>query len=269
MLNNKKSGKHFSNNKTPLLIIFLRVISLIMILVSLYYIFNWFYENNKTDNIMKNILKEIEISDEQVQIENTDIQVTVSNVSFDSLLSINSDTIGWLKVSGTQINYPIVQTDNNSFYLTHSFDKSYNKAGWCFADYRNKNLKNSELGKNTIIYGHNRMNSSMFGTLKNVLEKNWQTNKQNKYINFSTLGESLVWEVFSVYTISNEDYYLKTDFSSDAEYQTFLSTLKKRSIYDFGTEISYNDKILTLSTCTNIDNKRTVVHAKLLYLENP
>ena len=74
---------------------------------------------------------------------------------------------------------------------------------------------------------------------------------------------------FSVYTISNEDYYLKTDFSSDAEYQTFLSTLKKRSIYDFGTEISYNDKILTLSTCTNIDNKRTVVHAKLLYLENP
>lgn len=75
------------------------------------------------------------------------MKIEVENIDFNKLINKNPDTIGWIKVLGTDINYPVVQTNNNDFYLTHSFDKSYNKAGWIFADYINKNLKNNELVK--------------------------------------------------------------------------------------------------------------------------
>ena len=74
----------------------------------------------------------------------------------------------------------------------------------------------------------------------------------------------MLWEVFSTYTIDREGYYIKTNFSSDEEYKEFIKTIKARSIYNFNTNVTTNDKILTLSTCTNIGQGRTVVHAKLM-----
>ena len=155
------------------------------------------------------------------------MKIEVENIDFNKLINKNPDTIGWIKVLGTDINYPVVQTNNNDFYLTHSFDKSYNKAGWIFADYINKNLKNNELDKNTIIYGHNRQNNSMFGTLSNVFKEEWLSNKENHYINFSTLNNNMVWEVFSTYIIEKEEYYIQSNFSSNEEYISFLNTIKK------------------------------------------
>lgn len=193
------------------------------------------------------------------------MKIEVENIDFNKLINKNPDTIGWIKVLGTDINYPVVQTNNNDFYLTHSFDKSYNKAGWIFADYINKNLKNNELDKNTIIYGHNRQNNSMFGTLSNVFKEEWLSNKENYYINFSTLNNNMVWEVFSTYTIEKEEYYIQSNFSSDEEYISFLNTIKNRSTYKYDVNISKEDKILTLSTCTNVGEGRTVLHAKLIY----
>ena len=193
------------------------------------------------------------------------MKIEVENIDFNKLINKNPDTIGWIKVLGTDINYPVVQTNNNDFYLTHSFDKSYNKAGWIFEDYINKNLKNNELDKNTIIYGHNRQNNSMFGTLSNVFKEEWLSNKENYYINFSTLNNNMVWEVFSTYTIEKEEYYIQSNFSSDEEYISFLNTIKNRSTYKYDVNISKEDKILTLSTCTNVGEGRTVLHAKLIY----
>ena len=161
--------------------------------------------------------------------------------------------------------YPVVKGTNNSFYLNHCFDKSNNSAGWIFADYINKNLKNNELDKNTIIYGHNRQNNSMFGTLSNVFKEEWLSNKKNHYINFSTLNNNMVWKVFSTYTIEKEEYYIQSNFSSDEEYISFLNTIKNRSTYKYDVNISKEDKILTLSTCTNVGKGRTVLHAKLIY----
>ena len=230
--------------KGNLLIGFIQVISIIIIIISLYYIYLWYIDNKKTENIL--LFK-------------------VENIDFNKLINKNPDTIGWIKVLGTDINYPVVQTNNNDFYLTHSFDKSYNKAGWIFADYINKNLKNNELDKNTIIYGHNRQNNSMFGTLSNVFKEEWLSNKENHYINFSTLNNNMVWEVFSTYTIEKEEYYIQSNFSSDEEYISFLNTIKNRSTYKYDVNISKEDKILTLSTCTNVGKGRTVLHAKLIY----
>lgn len=87
------------------------------------------------------------------------------NVNFNDLKKTNPDIVGWIKVNGTNINYPFVQSKDNKYYLTHSFNKSYNSAGWVFLDYRNNNTNN----KNTIIYAHGRTDKTMFGTLKKVL----------------------------------------------------------------------------------------------------
>lgn len=250
--------------KGNLLIGFIQVISIIIIIISLYYIYLWYIDNKKTENILNEIYENANVSSDNISVDN-DLKIEVENIDFNKLINKNPDTIGWIKVLGTDINYPVVQTNNNDFYLTHSFDKSYNKAGWIFADYINKNLKNNELDKNTIIYGHNRQNNSMFGTLSNVFKEEWLSNKENYYINFSTLNNNMVWEVFSTYTIEKEEYYIQSNFSSDEEYISFLNTIKNRSTYKYDVNISKEDKILTLSTCTNIGEGRTVLHAKLIY----
>lgn len=244
------------------LIFMIQLISIIVIAIALYYIYVWYADNKNTDKVLENIFDNIDISSEDVSVD--EIETSMLKIDFDNLISLNSDTIGWIRVWGTDINYPVVQTNDNSFYLTHSFDKSYNKAGWIFADYTNSNLKNNQLDENTVIYGHNRENRSMFGTLSNTLKKEWRDTGKNRYINFSTRDESLLWEVFSTYTIDREGYYIKTNFSSDEEYKEFIKTIKARSIYNFNTNVTTNDKILTLSTCTNIGQGRTVVHAKLM-----
>ncbi len=250
--------------KGNLLIGFIQVISIIIIIISLYYIYLWNIDNKKTENILNEIYENANVSSDNISVDN-DLKIEVENIDFNKLINKNPDTIGWIKVLGTDINYPVVQTNNNDFYLTHSFDKSYNKAGWIFADYINKNLKNNELDKNTIIYGHNRQNNSMFGTLSNVFKEEWLSNKENHYINFSTLNNNMVWEVFSTYTIEKEEYYIQSNFSSDEEYISFLNTIKNRSTYKYDVNISKEDKILTLSTCTNVGKGRTVLHAKLIY----
>lgn len=250
--------------KGNLLIGFIQVISIIIIIISLYYIYLWYIDNKKTENILNEIYENANVSSDNISVDN-DLKIEVENIDFNKLINKNPDTIGWIKVLGTDINYPVVQTNNNDFYLTHSFDKSYNKAGWIFADYINKNLKNNELDKNTIIYGHNRQNNSMFGTLSNVFKEEWLSNKENHYINFSTLNNNMVWEVFSTYTIEKEEYYIQSNFSSDEEYISFLNIIKNRSTYKYDVNISKEDKILTLSTCTNVGEGRTVLHAKLIY----
>ena len=250
--------------KGNLLIGFIQVISIIIIIISLYYIYLWYIDNKKTENILNEIYENTNVSSDNISVDN-DLKIEVENIDFNKLINKNPDTIGWIKVLGTDINYPVVQTNNNDFYLTHSFDKSYNKAGWIFADYINKNLKNNELDKNTIIYGHNRQNNSMFGTLSNVFKEEWLSNKKNHYINFSTLNNNMVWKVFSTYTIEKEEYYIQSNFSSDEEYISFLNTIKNRSTYKYDVNISKEDKILTLSTCTNVGKGRTVLHAKLIY----
>lgn len=186
--------------------------------------------------------------------------VSYLSVDFSDLLRQNSDTVGWLFINGTNINYPFVQGDDNSYYLDHSFNKRKNWAGWIFGDYRNdmNNLKT-----NTIIYGHNVLNNNLFGTLPRVLKKSWYMNEENLLIKMATLNRKMIWKVFSVYQIKPEAYYLRTVFEED-EHKIFLKTIKERSIYDFGDQLTINDKILTLSTCDKTGKYRIVVHARLV-----
>ncbi len=188
------------------------------------------------------------------------LSVPLMNVNFDELLDKNSDTVGWIKVEGTKVNYPVVQSDDNEYYLKHAFNKRSNMGGWIFADYR---VDFEDFGRNTIIYGHNMNNKTMFGSIPSMLNNSYLSNSNNHFIKVSTPSSNSTWKVFSVYTISPETYYLKTIFNDDT-YEEFLNTIKERSIYNFGIDADVNDKILTLSTCDNTGTKRVVVHAKMV-----
>lgn len=181
------------------------------------------------------------------------------DVDLKSLKERNSDIVGFLRVKGTDIYYVVVKGEDNSYYLTHNFDKNTNKAGWIFADCKNK-CDGSD--KNIVIYGHNMKNGSMFATLKNVLETEWQEKEENHYIDFITENEKAKYQVFSTYQIEAEDYYNMTEFLNNVSYEKFLNKIKSRSNKDFGVEITSRNKILTLSTCANNSQRRMVLHAK-------
>lgn len=249
----------------------LGIITLLIILL------NYSFESKKTEQIVNDIYDVSEMeeitttSSGKEEVITTTQNETLSyyekyanlnilSVNFNNLKNINTDTVGWLFVPGTEINYPFVHTNDNEYYLKHSFDKSSNKKGWVFLDFRN-NIDN--LSKNNVIYAHGLMNNQMFGSMRKVIRKSWYTNKTNHMIKISTPNFNQVWQVFSVYTIEPESYYITTDFNSDEEYNSFINTLKQRSIYNFGVDINSSDKILTLSSCYD-DKKRMVLHAKLI-----
>lgn len=191
------------------------------------------------------------------------INMNLINVDFANLLKINSDTKGWLQVNGTNINYPFVQTTDNDYYLKRDFNKKKNSAGWVYLDYRN-NI--NSLDQNTIIYAHGRLNGTMFGSLKNIFDSDWFEDTNNHVIKLSTENENTLWQVFSVYHIPTTSDYLKINFDNGNEFLDFVNMLEARSQYDFNVEFNENDKILTLSTCYN-DEERVVLHAKLIKKE--
>ena len=188
----------------------------------------------------------------------------IAEYDFDKLKEINTDIVGFIEVDNTNISYPVVKSSDNSYYLNHSYKKEKNNIGSIFLDYRN-DLDN--LSKNNIIYGHGRLDNTMFGSLNNLLNSSNLDSKESYYITLSTPKSIMTFKIFSVYTIPKEGYYIKTYFSSNKYFKEFLETIMKRSIYNFNTDVNTNDKILTLSTCKDNFGKRVVVHAKLLKKE--
>lgn len=279
----KKRTKVIKKKKKLILKKWIRVtiliIFIIILIFSTFKLFIWQQDSNKTKDIEEEIIDNADTEERQAIEENTQninppddkdndywnyIKMDMLSVNFDDLKKKNSDTVGWIKVEGTNINYPVVQTTDNKYYLNHSYDKTSNKAGWVFADYRN-DLDNFD--KNTVIYAHGRVDTTMFGSLKNILKSSWYNNKNNHIIKFSTPKENTLWQVFSVYTIEAESYYITTKFPSDEYFKEFVTTLKNRSKIEFSAIPNENDKILTLSTCKDSKGNRVVMHAKLIKVE--
>ena len=274
-----KKKKKYKLKWKNLIAVIIFLVAFIFLIKSGVDLINYFIDTNKTNDEIKEIedvVKIEEVSDNENTeiIEQTEeipeanpywdyIKMNLISVNFDELLELNSETKGWIQVNGTNINYPFVQTDNNDYYLTHSYNKNYNQAGWVFMDYRNDTVN---YDKNTILYAHGMNNKTMFGSLRNILSSSWYNNTDNHIIKLSTPTENTLWQVFSVYHIETTNDYIQTEFRSDEEYQEFLDMLIGRSAVTFDTTVNANDKILTLSTCYNKTDK-VVMHAKLIKRE--
>ena len=274
--NGHKKRKKRKLNKGKLLSLIILLIMIPILAFSTYKIVVYLIETPKTKDLIKDItdntkIKEYESEDAEIiksdEKPNTPywnfIKMKLIDVDFNSLKETNNDTVVWLFVGGTNVNYPVVQTSNNDYYLNHSFDKTKNSGGWLFMDYRNDK---NDYGKNTIIYGHNMKNQTMFGTLKKLLSKEWYKNQDNRIIKMSSENYNTLWQIYSVYTLETTSDYIQTDFASDEEYQKFIDLVKGRSIADFNTSVTTSDKNLTLSTCHG-SAKKLVVHAKLIKIE--
>ncbi len=183
--------------------------------------------------------------------------------SFDALLSINKNTVGWITVNNTRVNYPVVQAKDNDYYLKHDFYNKYTSLGWVFMDFRN-NPK--DLDTNTIIYGHKMKSGMMFGTLVDTLKKQWYTNKDNYIITFDTPSKQMKWKIVSIYRTNYTSDYLETNFKNEEDFTKWISKMIGRSVYNFGVNVKYGDKILTLSTCygPSSTNQRMAIHAVLI-----
>ena len=212
----------------------------------------------------ENPLDVIEPGDEDLTTTTT-TTTTVYDIQYEKVFStlqeINKDTIGWLTVNNTRIDYPVVQAKDNDYYLRRDYYQNKNRHGWIFMDYRNNP---DELNENTIIYGHNLANQTMFGTLRYALNSYWYKKSANQIITFNTPNENMKFQIFSIYTIPTTNDYLDITFPTTDAYQAYIDLVKGRSIYDFNIEVTTDDKILTLSTCANGNDKRLVIHAKLI-----
>ena len=217
--------------------------------------------------IKKQIVETAEKTDhnkviEEINKEKEEDEIKVTNGYVASLLQLNPETVGWLKVNNTNIDYPVVQATNNKYYLDHNFNFEEDRDGWVYMDYRDDP---ANLSKNTIIYAHNRYYSGvMFGSLYKIYHSSWYNNKDNYIIQFDTLYGEHKWKVFSIYKTTVTSDYLQVKFDNDKEWIDFIDMIKGRSIKDFGVNVKTTDKILTLSTCAETRSKRLVLHAVMI-----
>ncbi len=224
-------------------------------------VISWAYKMDEDTSLIDSYINDTNIVLYEKEEKTDDVITKKENIkiNFDYLKATNDDTVGWIIMDDTEINYPVVHTTNNKFYLDHSYTKGSNYNGWVFADYRNT-LKED---KNLIIYAHNRINGTMFGTLGKTLNKNWVQSKEEHIITFVDEKNIYKYQIFSAYIGDVESYYIQTDFEH-YDFSQFIKTLSKRSKYDFGVMLNENDRIITLSTCSNDNTGRIVVHAKLI-----
>ena len=251
---------------------FIIAISSFVLIILIAVLINWLLENKKTDDVLETIYMVSDVKEIKTTTKSSDNVITTTSiydeyenmnmleVNFDNLKKINSDTVGWIKVNGTKINYPFVHTSDNEYYLKHTFDKTSNKKGWVFLDFRN-DIEN--LSSNNILYAHGLVNNQMFGSLRKTIKPSWYNNKSNHIITIATPSGTKHFEIFSSYTILPESYYITTNFESNDEFKAFISTIKERSVYDYNVDVNTSDKILTLSSCYD-NEKRMVLHAKLI-----
>lgn len=268
--------KQLTFNNLKLIMVFGVYVSLVSILIVKSY---QFVEKSSIDEVRNNIINssyaagsEEEDTSQDADIEEPSVDTdkttkkeinnkyTFKNTLSD-LLKINKDTVGFLKVNNTNINYPVVQYNDNSYYLNHDFYKKKKVMGWVFLDYRNSH---DSFDSNNIIYGHNMPNKTMFGSLSKVMTSSWRKNKNNLIITYDTLTNNHKFKIFAIYKVDYTTDYLKTKFASKEEFDKFVNMIRGRSNFKSNEKVEYGDKILTLSTCADKGKKRLVVHAVLM-----
>ncbi len=207
------------------------------------------------------------VEEEAEETEETNETVTYSYSitvpDFDYLSSINDDVIGWIQIPGTAVNYPIVQGDDNDYYLTHLYTGETSSSGAIFLD------SGTTLGledRNAIIFGHNMKNGSMFAALNSYSSSGYYS--LYPYVVVTDLsGTRYIYDIFAVYTVdtANEEESVSVylhGFGADENFAAYLETVQGLSIYSTGISVTQDDYIITLSTCKNANSTvRTIVQA--------
>lgn len=203
---------------------------------------------------------------------NSDIKpiVVETPVNFNELKSVNDEIYAWISIPNANVNYPILQSKTEkSYYLTHNVNRNKSAYGAIYTQYYN-NTDFSDY--NTIIYGHNMKNGTMFGSLKRYRDKTFFD--ENQYIEIYMPGRILKYRVFAAYTFDDRHILMSFNFSDEADRQLYLETIygykNVRNHFRDDISVTTDDKIITLSTCTSRDEERFLVQGVLVYdSQNP
>lgn len=197
---------------------------------------------------------------EEVAVENIDGTPTMENpIDFAGLKKINEDLIGWISADAVGVSYPIMHGKDNDYYLHRTFEGTYNFAGCIFMDYLNKG---NFSDKNSIIYGHNMKNGSMFGSIHKY--KNAETYEKDPYFWIYTPDEIYKYEIFAGTEVSVTSKTYQLSFKDDNDFLEYVAACKEKSAVKADVEVTKDDKVVTLSTCTGNDATRFVVQGKLI-----
>lgn len=181
---------------------------------------------------------------------------------FSAALQQNPDIVGRITVDACDIAYLVTQTIDNKTYLSVGYDRKESRSGAIFLDYR-CDIDAVPLRGHYILYGHNMKNGTMFHNLMEYKDEDFFN--ANRIIRFDTLYEDYEWEIFSAYVTNTDFYYIQTAFSGDEEWLNFLNTIQQKSNFKTDVQLSADDVVLTLSTCSyEFDNARFVIHARLI-----
>ncbi len=203
----------------------------------------------------------------KVEVHLTDKDTPIPDIlpEYKKIHQKNQKLIGWVKIDDTIIDYPVMQTVNNEYYLDHNFNQEEDRNGCIFMDYQCDVIKGCD---NMILYGHHMKSGKMFGTLNKYSEESYY--EEHPIIQFDTIYEKGKYQVMYVFrskVYSEEDvtfkYYQFINAASEMEFNSYLNEMAALSLYDTGVVASYGDKLLTLSTCDYQEKKgRFVVVAK-------
>lgn len=248
-------GKYSKKNK-----VFLKIlIRIFIVVIFIFFSYNLYHYINEAFN--KSIYNKIE---NDIKHTENNISKNINKVKY--LKSINQDVIGWIQIDNTSINYPLLQTSDNEYYLKHDYRKKKNKYGSIFINTKSNILDNYS---NIIIYGHNMKDAQMFNSLLKYEDRNYYDKHQT--IKIATEKEECSYSIVSVFKsrIFYQDekdvfrYYNYTYFDNERTYNEFIKETEKNEIYDTKVEARYGEQIITLVTCDySQDNGRLIVIAK-------
>lgn len=252
-------GKRVKKNNKISKYIF--IICLIIFIFGVSYLFYYFYNKNKDKNKIEEINNEIAVNDE---VSN---EISTANIEkVKEYKKINNDVIGWIKIEDTKIDFPLLQNEDNNYYLTHDCKNQSNKYGSIF-------LKNecdiNDINSNLLIYGHNMKDEKMFNCLLNYQNKEYYD--QHKIIKITTENEEREYEIISAFKsrifYENEKnvfrFYYTYNFKDENEYNDYITNVKKLQLYDTGVTANFGEQLVTLITCEySQENGRMVVIGK-------
>lgn len=247
--NKKKKKKNILYNIAFLL-------ALVVFLFSAYKLGSIYYLNYQ-ESKEKKAVQDIANIPEQPQKDKV-------NINWKALKEKNPQIIGWIYIPDTEISYPIVQGDDNAYYLTHTFEKKENYAGAIFLDANaNKDLKD----RNTMIYGHNVKHGTMFAELEKFKEEKFF--KDHPYIYIYTEKQNYRSEVFSMYSTTADSASYNINYRDDKDFMSYIDMIKKESDFKREVKVKENDRIISLSTCSyerggKLSDMRYLLHAKLV-----
>ncbi len=202
-----------------------------------------------------------------VKLPTADTEQMENPIDFDSLMAQYPDIYAWIRIPGTKVDYPIVQREgDNGYYLNHTIDGRKRTEGSIYTeDYNSKDFEDA----NTVIYGHNMKNGSMFKTLHKYKDKQFLLDNSEIYI--YQKDRVLKYKIFAAYIYDNRHLMLSFDFEDENIFRNYLNNvLTKRDIssnINTNVGVTVDDRIITLSTCNNNDAQRYLVQAVLLSIQ--